>query len=100
MATVYMQLEVSPPRFLQLQGAAKQFMLDPEHPERAACVGNRSKGDTDMTKLKLFGCVTSFLEDLGWGDKCWGNAEPTPTNIDGSPAEKPRKLQWPEFKQE
>ncbi|KAG0646953.1 hypothetical protein D0Z07_6346 [Hyphodiscus hymeniophilus] len=100
MAKVYLQLEVTPPRFLELQAAAKNFMLDPKHPDRPECVGNRIKGDTDMTKLKLFGCVTEFLEDLGWGEKLWGKAEPTPANMDGTPSEKPRRLQWPELKQE
>lgn len=92
MATVYTQLEVNPDLFLRLQAAAKKFMLDPDHPERAECVGNRGKGDTDMTKLKLFGCVESFLEDGGWGEKCWGKTAP-PLESRGS-----RKLRWPELK--
>ena len=100
MAIVYNQLEVSHKRFYELQHAAKAYMLDPKHPDRAACVGQRSKGDTDLTKFKLFGCVTSFLEDLGWGEKCWGKAEPTPPTVDGSRADKSRKLQWPESKEE
>jgi hypothetical protein len=92
MASVFAQLELNTDLFLQLQAAAKKFMLDPDYPERAECVGNRSKGDADMTKLKLFGCVESFLEDGGWGEKCWGKSAPP------LESKAPRRLRWPELR--
>jgi hypothetical protein len=91
MAKVYTSLELNAEQFLRLQAAAKRYMLDQAHPERAECVGNRGKGDTDMTKLKLFTCVESFLEDEGWGAQCWGA---------NAPGTKSRKLKWPELKQQ
>ena len=89
MAKVYTSLELNAEQFLQLQAAAKKYMLDDDFPERSDCVGNRGKGDTDMTKLKLFGCVESFLEDEGWGNRCWGPS---------APGAETRKLKWPELK--
>lgn len=66
MSKLFSDLELTPENFLHLQAQAKAYMLDEEHPDRRACVGNRGKGDTDMTKLKLFHCVREFLEpDLG-----------------------------------
>ena len=62
-------------------------MLDESHPERFECVGSKG-GDTDMVKLKLFGCVESFLEDEGWGETCWGEGA---QRIEGE-----RRLRWPE----
>lgn len=90
MAAVFTGLEINAELFLQLQAGAKKFMLDPDHPERADGVGNRGKGDTDLTKLKLFSCAETFLKDDGWGERCWGKSAPDATT---------RKLQWPESKQ-
>lgn len=42
-----------------------------------------------MVKLKLFGCVKSFLEDEGWGDRCFG---------ENSSGIVERKLKWPQMK--
>lgn len=89
MSKLFTSLELSPEDFLHLQAAAKAYMLDPDHPERRDCVGSRGRGDTDMVKLKLFGCVKSFLEDEGWGDKCFG---------DDAPGAAVRKLKWPHMK--
>jgi hypothetical protein len=89
MSKLFTSLELTPEEFLHLQAAAKAYMLDPAHPERGECVGNRGRGDTDMTKLKLFGCVKSFLEDEGWGDRCFG------PNADSAEV---RKLKWPQMK--
>lgn len=87
MSTLYTSLELNAEQFLHLQAAAKKYMLDENYPERSDCVGNKSKGDTDMTKLKLFGCVESFLVNEGWGEKCWGAS---------APGAKTRKLKYPE----
>jgi len=66
MHKLYADLELSPENFIHLQAQAKSYMLDEEHPHRRACVGGRGKGDTDMSKLKLFHCVREFLEpELG-----------------------------------
>src|SRR4051812_16956526 len=89
MSKLFTSLELSPEQFLHLQAAAKNYMLDEDHPERRDCVGNRTRGDTDMTKLKLFGCVKSFLEDDGWGESCFGE------KAEGSSQ---RKLKWPSMK--
>jgi hypothetical protein len=89
MSKLFTSLELSPEQFLHLQAAAKAYMLDPDHPERRDCVGNRDRADTDMVKLKLFGCVRSFLEDEAWGSNCWGE------NSEGADI---RKLRWPQMK--
>jgi hypothetical protein len=71
MSKLFVSLQLAPENFLQLQAQAKAYMLDPEHPERQACVGNRGKGDTDLVKLRLFGCVKDFLVD-GAGERFFG----------------------------
>lgn len=89
MSKLFTSLELTPEQFLHLQAAAKVYMLDPNYPERRDCVGNRGTTDTDMVKLKLFGCVKSFLEDEGWGERCFGS------NAEGGES---RKLSWPQMK--
>lgn len=89
MSKLFTSLELTPEQFIHLQAAAKNYMLDDSYPERRECVGSRGRGDTDMVKLKLFECVKSFLEDEGWGEKCWGP--------DSDDAEN-RKLKWPQMK--
>lgn len=42
-----------------------------------------------MVKLKLFACVKSFLEDEGWGLRCFAE------DAEGG---KFRKLKWPKMK--
>ena len=71
MSKLFMSLQLSPENFLHLQAQAKTYMLDPAHPERQNCVGNRGKGDTDMVKLRLFNCVRDFLSD-GVGERFFG----------------------------
>jgi hypothetical protein len=63
MSRLFMSLQLTPENFLHLQAQAKIYMLDPSHPDRQSCVGNRGKGDTDMVKLRLFNCVRDFLSD-------------------------------------
>jgi hypothetical protein len=81
MSKLFMSLQLTPENFLQLQARAKAYMLDPAHPERQSCVGNRGKGDTDMVKLKLFNCVRDFLTD-GAGDQFFGEHVEKPAEND------------------
>ncbi|CZS93394.1 hypothetical protein WAI453_000985 [Rhynchosporium graminicola] len=90
MSKLFTSLELTAEQFLQMQAAAKVYMLDPDHPERRDCVGNKGKGEMDMVKLKLFACVESFLEDEGWGPRYF-----TDENVERSQS---RKLRWPEMK--
>ncbi|KAF2461437.1 hypothetical protein BDY21DRAFT_86427 [Lineolata rhizophorae] len=69
MSRLFSSLHLSAESFLQLQAEAKAYMLDPAHPERRQCVGNRGAADADMTKLKLFNCVRDFLEEEGAGER-------------------------------
>ncbi|KAF2501087.1 hypothetical protein BU16DRAFT_555593 [Lophium mytilinum] len=71
MSKLFDSLQLGPESFLQLQAQAKSYMLDPAHPARQACVGNRGKGDTDMVKLRLFRCVNDFLVQ-GAGEQFFG----------------------------
>lgn len=101
MSKLYSSLNLSPENFLHLQAAAKAYMLDPAHPERQNCVGNRGKGDTDMVKLRLFNCVRDFLAD-GIGEKFFseeasgagpdGNGDGAGFGEDGVPL---KKWVWP-----
>jgi hypothetical protein len=85
MARLFSSLQITAEEFIHLQAAAKEFMLDEKHPDRYDCVGNKEKGDTDMTKLKLFGCVKMFL-DNGWGERLWGKGATDPEK---------QTLKWP-----
>jgi hypothetical protein len=86
MAKIFTSLELTPEQFLHLQAAAKTYMLNENYPERSQSVGTRSRGDTDMIKLKLFECVRCFLDDEGWGERCFGESAPGAEN---------RKFRWP-----
>ncbi|OCL13506.1 hypothetical protein AOQ84DRAFT_105993 [Glonium stellatum] len=85
MSKLFMSLQLSPENFLHLQAQAKTYMLDPEHPERQNCVGNRGKGDTDMVKLRLFNCVRDFLSD-GVGERFFGENVEKPGERDAAEA--------------
>ncbi|RAL68699.1 hypothetical protein DID88_007405 [Monilinia fructigena] len=90
MSSVFTKLELAPEDFITLQAAAKDYMLDPRHPDRSACVGSKGKRDSDMTKLKLYACVRNFLADEGegWGEKLFGK---------NSPSGATRKWMWPQM---
>ncbi|QSZ30906.1 hypothetical protein DSL72_000464 [Monilinia vaccinii-corymbosi] len=93
MSAVFTKLELAPEDFITLQAAAKDYMLDPKHPDRSACVGSKGKRDSDMTKLKLYSCVRNFLADEeeggeGWGEKLFGK---------NSPSGATRKWMWPQM---
>jgi hypothetical protein len=77
MSKLFISLQLSPENFLHLQAQAKLYMLDPAHPERQNCVGNRGKGDTDMVKLRLFNCVRDFLNN-GLGEHFFGEHAEAP----------------------
>lgn len=85
MARLFTSLQITAEEFLHLQAAAKDFMLDPSHPDRYETVGNKDRGDSDMIKLKLFACVKSFLEGH-WGDRLWGSGATNPQQ---------QTLRWP-----
>lgn len=67
MSKLFTSLELSPENFLHLQAAAKAYMLDPDHPERSDCVGQRGKGDSELVKMRLWNCVATFLDLEGNG---------------------------------
>ena len=92
---VYASLELAPENFLKLQSAGKDFMLDPDHPERRDVVGHRRhSGGTDVAKLKLWNCVEQFLRDEGNGERFFG-AEAG----EGIPGAPERTMFWPEDSQ-
>lgn len=99
MSKLFMSLQLSPENFLHLQAAAKSYMLDPAHPERRDCVGNRGKGDIDLVKLRLFNCVKEFLDD-GVGEHFFGENVLAPSESEGMSAaaalgeESPGVRQW------
>ncbi|KAH8701000.1 hypothetical protein BGW36DRAFT_258995, partial [Talaromyces proteolyticus] len=88
MSRLFASLELSPENFLHLQAAAKNYMLDDNHPERRECVGQRGKGDTEMVKLRLWNCVRDFLDAEGYGERFFGEHV---TNEDMPP----RQFIWP-----
>ena len=92
---VYASLELAPETFLKLQSAGKDFMLDPEHPERRDVVGHRRhSGGTDIAKLKLWQCVEEFLRDAGNGEKFFGAGAGR-----GIPDAPERTMYWPDDSQ-
>ncbi|KAM3065707.1 hypothetical protein ACMFMF_010926 [Clarireedia jacksonii] len=88
MSKLFTNLEISPEDFISLQAAAKAYMLDENYPERSACVGTKAKLDTDMTKLRLYACVKTFLDQEGWGERLFG---------ENSPGAATRKHKWPQM---
>jgi hypothetical protein len=72
MSKLFSSLQLSPEDFLQLQSAAKAYMLDPNHPDRQDTVGQRGRGDSELVKLRLFNCVKDFLENGGSGLRYFG----------------------------
>ena len=73
MSKLYTSLELDPEKFLQLQAAAKTYMLDPHHPDRRGCVGQRGKGDSEVVKMKLWNTVARFLDEEGHGYSHFGS---------------------------
>ncbi|EGD95999.1 hypothetical protein TESG_03460 [Trichophyton tonsurans CBS 112818] len=88
MSKMFTSLGLSPESFLHLQAAAKQYMLDENHPERRDCVGQRGRGDTEMVKLRLWSCVRDFLDREGNGLRYFGEHV---ENDGGSPD----RMIWP-----
>ena len=91
MAKLFSSLELSPEDFLQLQSAAKFYMLDDDYPDRRETVGIRGKGDTELVKLKLLGCVKDFLEGQGNGARFFGPNAPGDDEVQ-------RSMIWPQDK--
>ncbi|KAI1907225.1 hypothetical protein LOZ53_005071 [Ophidiomyces ophidiicola] len=88
MSKLFTSLELSPENFLHLQAAAKAYMLDEDHPERRDCVGQRGKGDTEMVRLRLWNCVSDFLDKEGNGPRFFGEN-------DVNEGMEPRQMVWP-----
>ena len=76
MSKLFTSLELSPEGFLQLQAAAKAYMLDESYPDRKETVGQRGKGDSELVKLRLWTCVKDFLESEGNGKRFFGRNVP------------------------
>lgn len=89
MSELYQQLQITPDQFLHMQAAAKEYMLDKDHPERLECIGKKGKGNMELGRLKLYDITGSFLENEGWGKKCWGPDAPRASE---------RTIVWPEAK--
>lgn len=89
MSKLFSSLELSPEDFLQLQSAAKGYMLDPAHPERQDTVGQRGRGDSELVKLRLFNCVKEFLEQEGNGPRYFG------PDVPGDEGQR-RTMIWPQ----
>ena len=87
---LYSSLELPPECFVRLQTAAKDFMLDENHPDRLDTIGQRGRGDTDLVRLKLWNIAKEFLDDLGNGLKFFGDHVPS---VEGQP---PRTMIWPQ----
>ena len=91
MSKLYTLLELSPENFLHLQATAKSYMLDPEHPERRDCVGQRGRGDSELVKMRLWNCVARFLDEDGHGQSYFGE------DVPGDEGAK-RTMSWPRDK--
>ena len=87
---LYSSLELPPESFVRLQTAAKDFMLDENHPDRLDTIGQRGRGDTDLVRLKLWNIAKEFLDDLGNGLKFFGDHVPS---VEGQPS---RTMIWPQ----
>ena len=87
---LYSSLELPPECFVRLQTAAKDFMLDENHPDRLDTIGQRGRGDTDLVRLKLWNIAKEFLDDLGNGLKFFGDHVPS---VEGQPS---RTMIWPQ----
>ena len=91
MSKLFTSLELSPESFLQLQSAAKTYMLNDVFPERRDTVGQRGRGDSELVKLKLWNCVKDFLDGEGNGERFF--APDVPADEGGV-----RTMFWPSHK--
>lgn len=91
MSKLFTSLELSPDNFLQLQSAAKNYMLDDQYPDRKETVGQRGRGDSELVKLRLWNCVKDFLEGERNGERFFGPH--VPGDEGGS-----RTMFWPSHK--
>ncbi|KAF4553974.1 Hypothetical protein D9617_5g068490 [Elsinoe fawcettii] len=80
---LYDAVQLTPERFLDFMSAAKAFMLDPAHPERKECIGQRGKGDNKEVKLELLKTTTDFLEE-GHGLHFFGAHSEPPGDPNGT----------------
>ena len=95
LGNVFASLELAPERFLRLQSAAKDFMLDAAHPERRDVVGHKkNSGGSDLAKLNLWNCIEEFLFVHGYGEQYFA-----PGAGDSIPGAPHRTLIWPQESQ-
>lgn len=87
-AKQYLSMQISRDWYLQIQAAAKLWMLDVSYPQRMGSVGLKTRAGADSTEL--FDCCMEFLEQQ-WGENCWGRMA---DSFEG------RDLVWPEDKNE
>ena len=87
MSRLFTTLALPPDLFIELQNAAKMYMLDDNFPERRNCVGSKGNKESDLVRLKLFAEVESFLINGDWGERCFG------VNSEGYAT---RKYKWPQ----
>lgn len=87
---LYSSLELSPENFLHLQSAAKTYMLDENYPERRDTIGQKGRGDIDLVKLKLWNFTKEFLDDLGNGQKYFGE------HVPANESQSTRTMVWPQ----
>lgn len=62
-------MQISAEWYLQIQAAAKEYMLDVRYPERMGAVGFKTRAGADSSDI--FNCCLKFLEQE-WGENCWG----------------------------
>ncbi|MCJ1397069.1 hypothetical protein MMC11_000261 [Xylographa trunciseda] len=91
MSKLFTSLELSPECFLQLQSAAKNYMLNDVFPDRRETVGQRGRGDSELVKLRLWNCVKDFLEGEGNGQKFFAPDVPGDEGV-------ARTMFWPSHK--
>lgn len=87
-AKLLLSMQISAEWYLQIQAAAKEYMLDVRYPKRMAAVGLKTRAGADSTDL--FNCCMEFLEQE-WGENCWGIM---------ADVHEGRNLLWPQNKTE
>ncbi|MCJ1392838.1 hypothetical protein MMC18_005710 [Xylographa bjoerkii] len=91
MSKLFTSLELSPECFLQLQSAAKNYMLNDAFPDRRETVGQRGRGDSELVKLRLWNCVKDFLDGEGNGHRFFAPEVPGDEGV-------VRTMFWPSHK--
>ncbi|KAJ5591817.1 uncharacterized protein N7459_002186 [Penicillium hispanicum] len=85
-------LELSKDNWLVFKEESRNYMLDPEHPERRNCVGHRGSGNGEKVRRDLELCAEDLLGPKGYGDRFFSEH----TINEGMP---PRNNIWPRDRQ-